>query len=92
VLSEIERLSGQVCHCGDRGSASETSQLSYASPPMAGASSASSAGYEDAKDQEEKEEKEMFPWWWYPLLIPFVSRNRLYVANVPSVRLESYAL
>ena len=51
LLLEIERLSGQVCHCGECGSASETSQLSYASPPLAGASSASSAGYEDAEDQ-----------------------------------------
>jgi len=55
VLSEIERLSRQVCRCRERGSASETSQLSYASPPMAGASSASSAGYEDADDQEGEE-------------------------------------
>src|SRR5882762_5240528 len=55
VLTEIERLSGQVCHCGDRGSASERSQLSYASPSMAGASSASSAGYEDAEDRAGEE-------------------------------------
>src|SRR5882762_2057798 len=55
VLTEIERLSGQVCRCGDRSSASERSQLSYVSPPMAGASSASSAGYEDAEDREREE-------------------------------------
>jgi len=63
LLSEIEHLSGQVCHCGECCSASETSQLSYTSPPIVGASSASSAGYEDAEDQEREEEKEMFLWW-----------------------------
>jgi len=52
--------------------ASETSQLSYVSPPIAGASSASSAGYEDAKDQEgEGEMKKMGPLvvCWLPIYL-----------------------
>ena len=63
LLEEVERLSSQVCRCGvqKEGSVvgSDTSGLSYASPPLAGASPPSSQGglvpissdeYEDAED------------------------------------------
>ena len=66
LLEEIERLSSQVCRCGvqKEGSdvGSDTSGLSYASPPLPGASPPSSQGglvpissdeYEDAEDQSD---------------------------------------
>src|SRR5882757_1254650 len=69
LLEEVERLSSQVCRCGvqKEGSdvGSDTSGLSYASPPLPGASPPSSQGglvpissdeYEDAEDQDDDEE------------------------------------
>jgi len=69
LLEEVERLSSQVCRCGvqKEGSdvGSDTSGLSYASPPLPGASPPSSQGglvpissdeYEDAEDRDDDEE------------------------------------
>jgi len=40
------------------------------------------------KIRRERKEKEMFLWWWCRPLIPFVSLDQLYVANVLSTRRE----
>src|SRR5882762_3375635 len=67
LLEEVERLSSQVCRCGvqkeESDVESDTSGLSYASPPLAGASPPSSQGglvptpsdeYEDAEDRDDE--------------------------------------